>query len=109
MFRVTVFACLFTSAVACQMEPTDEEIANGEDPLRSLESTVRSSRYGKAFWREQLIGETETWSKALAFCQGPARTNYPNCEVIAHTRFLGKPRPVKDPRTAPGFGLFPRP
>ena len=34
--------------------PSQEQLANGDDPIAALGSTVESSRYGAKYWTEQM-------------------------------------------------------
>ncbi len=77
--------------------PSQEELANGEDPIAALESTVHSSRYGSAYWREQLEADSAVWKEARAFCADAQRADYPNCKTVRSTAFIGKPGPVENP------------
>jgi len=82
-------------AVACG--PSQEEIANGDDPIAALGSTVQSSRYGPAYWRQQLEADSALWKEALAFCADSQRADYPNCESVKSTEFIGQPGAVENP------------
>ena len=82
-------------AMACG--PSQEEIANGDNPIAALGSTVQSSRYGPAYWREQLQADSALWKEALAFCADSQRADYPNCQSVRSTEFIGKPGAVENP------------
>ena len=86
---------LLVSSLACQ--PTQEELANGDDPIAALSSTVESSRYGPKYWSEQMTADSETWTKALEYCAPAEHANYPNCEVVASVKFAEAPGPVDNP------------
>lgn len=92
---VALAALLGSLALACG--PTQEEIANGDDPMAALESTVKSSRYGAAYWTEQMKGDTGVWNEAVAYCEPAERANYPNCELVRSTKFVGVPGQVENP------------
>jgi len=92
---VTLAALVGSLAAACG--PTQEEIANGDDPIAALDSTVTSSRYGPTYWTEQMKGDTDVWSEALAYCEPAEHANYPNCEVVRSTKFVGVPGRVENP------------
>jgi len=96
---------LLVAALLAGCAPTQEEIANGDDPIGALASTVESSRYGLNYWVEQRHGKTATWAEATSFCEPAERANYPNCETVREVRAT-EPGTVKDPRTQPGFGAF---
>lgn len=84
---------------------SQEELANGDDPIAALGSTVASSRYGLNYWVEQRDQETDVWARALAYCEPAERANYPNCEIVREVRAT-EPGKVVDPRTQPGFSDF---
>lgn len=94
--RLIVLAALLGSlATACG--PTEEQIANGDDPIAALGSTVKSSRYGATYWTEQMKGDTDVWKEAVAYCEPAERANYSNCEVVRSTKFVGVPGAVENP------------
>jgi hypothetical protein len=86
---------LVVTALACG--PSQEELANGDDPIASLAATVRSNRYGEQFWKEQRDSRTEQWQRAIAYCEPGERANYPNCEVVNQVKFLTTPEAPKNP------------
>jgi hypothetical protein len=77
--------------------PSQEELANGDDPLAALESTVESSRYGAGYWTEQMTAKTQVWAEALAYCEPAERADYPNCTTVRSVRFIGVPGAVGNP------------
>jgi len=85
--------------------PSQEQIANGDDPIAALASTAKSSRYGNNYWIEQRDDATDVWAEATAYCEPTERANYPNCETVRGVAAIN-PKTVKDPRTQPGFGDF---
>jgi len=93
--RIVLAGLLGFLAVGCG--PTDEEIANGDDPIAALASIVESSRYGAAYWTEQMKGDTDVWKEAIAYCEPADRANYTNCEVVRSTKFVGVPGKVENP------------
>lgn len=86
-FVITMLAC----------GPTQEELANGDDPIASLGATVRSHRYGEQYWKEQRDSHTEPWQRALAYCEPAEHASYPNCEVVNQVKFLATPGTPKNP------------
>jgi hypothetical protein len=69
--------------VACTgSTPTPEELANGNDPLASLRSSVRSARYDGTFWNGEARQDTELWLEAVAYCRGPGNSAAPNCQTV---------------------------
>jgi hypothetical protein len=95
---------LFLGALA-SCSPSQEDVANGDDPIAALASTAKSSRYGLNYWVEQRDQKTGIWSQALAFCEPTQHANYPNCETVREVRAT-EPGKVEDPRTQPGFKNF---
>ena len=96
---------LVVAAMLASCSPTPEELANGDDPIAALASTAKSSRYGLNYWVEQRDRKTETWSRALAYCEPAERANFANCETVRQVRAT-QPGTVEDPRTQPGFKNF---
>ena len=93
-------AALLASACA----PSQEEIANGDDPIAALASTVQSSRYGTNYWTEQMRSASDTWSKAVVYCEPIERRDYPNCKTVRAVKFIGVPAPIENPaRSERGF------
>ena len=101
--RRTALAFAVSAIASCS--PSPEGLANGDDPIAALSSTVRSSRYGLNYWVEQRDAKTEVWSRALSYCEPPDHANYPNCETVREVRAT-EPGQVEDPRAQPGFGNF---
>lgn len=99
-----VFSLLFMF-VGCA--PSQEDIANGDDPIAALSSTVESSRYGQKYWAKQRDAESKLWDEAIDVCAAAEAANYPTCKIVREARFYTRPYAVPvDPRTAPGFGDF---
>lgn len=96
MTRYALVVSAFALAVAA-CGGSQEELANGDDPIAALGSTVKSSRYGPAYWKEQLEAESTVWKEALAYCADAEHANYPNCETVKSTEFIGKPGTVGNP------------
>ena len=97
--------CVLIGILLSACGPSQEQIANGDDPIAALASTVRSSRYGNNYWIEQRDGGTGVWDEATSYCAPAERTNHPNCETVRAVAAI-EPKMVKDPRTQPGFGDF---
>ena len=84
--------------------PSQEELADGDDPLAALESTVESSRYGARSWTEQMTAKTQVWAAALAYCEPTERADHANCKTVHSVTFIGVPRAVGNPaRSESGF------
>jgi hypothetical protein len=79
--RATRFGpVLLASALGCG--PSPEELANGDDPLRALEASVRSEKYDAAFWAEEARSASSQWNQAIEKCSEPEWTGTPGCAVI---------------------------
>lgn len=65
---------------ACQ--PSEEDIANGDDPVRALSATVPSTRYAQAYWVQQSENRSEVWQRARATCQNADLGERPNCSLV---------------------------
>lgn len=65
---------------ACQ--PSDEDIANGDDPIQALSATVPSTRYTQAYWTQQSEARAEVWHRARAVCQEADLGAKPNCALV---------------------------
>ena len=84
--------------------PSQEELANGDDPIAALRSTAESSRYGAKYWIEQMTAATELWTQAVAYCEPAEHADYPNCETVRAVKFIGVPGAVENPaRSEKGF------
>jgi hypothetical protein len=98
----TVAAAVALAFSACG--PSQEDLANGDDPVAALASTVESSRYGSKFWNEQMTSRTDVWTAALDYCEPAQRADYPNCNTVRSVKFIGVPEPVGNPaRSESGF------
>lgn len=85
----------FALFLACG--PTQEQLANGDDPIAALGATVESSRYGEQYWKEQKAAASEIWQQAISYCEPSEHANYPNCEIVTNVKFLGAPEAVENP------------
>jgi hypothetical protein len=98
----TLAAAISLALSACG--PSQEDLANGDDPVAALASTVESSRYGSKFWTEQMTSTTDVWTAALAYCDPAERADYPNCKTVRSVKFIGVPAAVGNPaRSEKGF------
>ncbi len=93
--KTLAFLFIPVAFVACQ--PSQEDIANGDDPIAALGSTVESSRYGATYWAEQMKADSDVWNDAVAYCEDAERANYPNCELVAAAKFMATPDAVENP------------
>jgi hypothetical protein len=102
--RTPAYFALAAAAALIACGPSEEELANGDDPLTALEATVESSRYGASYWTEQMTAKTQVWAAALAYCEPAERADYPNCKTVRSVRFVGVPGAVGNPaRSEKGF------
>lgn len=88
---------LVATAFALACGPSQEDIANGDDPIASLATTVSSSRYGEQYWKEQRDVASDLWQRAVAYCEPAEHANFANCEVVNQLKFLTTPDAAKDP------------
>lgn len=65
---------------ACQS--SEEDIANGDDPIRALSATVLSTRYTQAYWVQQSENRSEIWQRARETCQNTDLRANPNCALV---------------------------
>ena len=94
-FRTTLTATLLHGLASCS--PSQEDIANGDDPIAALGATVESSRYGQKFWQQEKTAASSTWSAAIEYCTPAGRADFPNCKTVNLVKFLGAPGEVKNP------------
>ena len=96
-------ACLL--GVGCV--DTEEEIANGDDPLRALTVAHRSDRYTSTYWAQTSAADSTLWAQAVEFCEGRTSGDRPNCEAVRQVQAvqqmsrMGEDRPNEFRRTAP--------
>jgi hypothetical protein len=76
-----MLALVAVLAAACG-RPSAEDLANGDDPLAALRSSVRSARYDGAFWNREAVESTELWAGAVAYCRTPGNSAAPNCQTV---------------------------
>jgi hypothetical protein len=77
---VLTLAALLLPAAACA--PTQQQIADGHDPLRALTSAADSRLYDLAFWARVERAGGPLWRQAVAFCAPHAESAYPNCRSV---------------------------
>lgn len=66
----------------------DEAIANGDDPLRALTVAHRSDRYGSTYWTQKSTADSALWAQAVAYCEGRADGDHPNCDAVRQVQVL---------------------
>ena len=62
--------------------PKPEDVANGDDPIKALTVSVRSTRYEGPYWSEQRRMRSATWQQAVAYCTPDRVREHPNCEPV---------------------------
>ena len=65
-------------------KPSQEDLANGNDPLESLRATVASTRYGPPYWAEQRRMRSAAWTQAVTFCPPDRSRELPNCQTVSN-------------------------
>ena len=99
-------ACLL--GVGCV--DTEQEIANGDDPLRALTVTHRSDRYTSTYWTQTSMADSTLWAQAVEYCDGRASGDHPNCDPVRQVQAvqqmsrMGEDRPNEFRLTVPQDG-----
>lgn len=75
-------AVALASLLAVGCVDRDEAIANGDDPLRALTVAHRSDRYSSTFWTQKSTADSALWAQAVAYCEGRADGDHPNCDAV---------------------------
>jgi hypothetical protein len=80
-------ALLSIAAVATSCTPSPQDLANDDDPIKALQSTVPSTRYAEQYWFAQRRANSPIWKQAVAWCTPEHSAQSPNCErVLANVR-----------------------
>lgn len=91
----TIGLFLTGATVGCQ--PTEADIANGDDPIEALTVAALSTRYDGPYWLHQRGAVPGVFGQALTYCKAQSLTERPNCQaVMAAWRFaesLERPAP----------------
>lgn len=74
---------------------SDEDIANGDDPIEALAVPQRSERYTTAYWTYTKRDDPELWAEAVEYCQDK-RADYPNCETVRQVQIIDPGRLPED-------------
>ncbi len=85
---------------------SDAEVANGDDPLKSLTVPRLSDRYGTTYWTQKSISDTALWAQAVAYCAGKTEGDHPNCDVVRGVRMLERMSRLP-PKSRHNFSLMP--
>lgn len=88
MKALPLLRCSIVLLVGSGCTASEAEIANGEDPLRALESEQLSGRYTSSFWGEQMSENPELWARATAYCDQHQGREHPNCAAVRYARTL---------------------
>ena len=98
-------------ALACLLPlgcvDTEEEIANGDDPLRALTVAHRSDRYTSTYWTQTSSADSTLWTQAVEYCEGRASGDHPNCDAVRQVQAvqqmsrMGEDRPNEFRLTVP--------
>lgn len=67
----------------CSESP--EDIANGNDPLRALTVSTKSTRYDGPYWMRQRNMSPNLYQDALSYCSGHQPGEKPNCAPVVAT------------------------
>jgi hypothetical protein len=70
-------AVIVTPASACRR--SDEDVANGGDPIAALRAATPSTRYTATFWKAAADRDSVLWNRAVALCAAAEATQRPNC------------------------------
>lgn len=84
MTRETLIVPLLVGLSLVGCKPSQEDVANGNDPIRSLSATVQSTRYGPPYWAEQRRVKSGSWQQAVAYCTPDRRREFPNCPTVSN-------------------------
>ena len=68
--------------VAVAMGCNRHQQAIGDDALAALASRQAATNYDYPFWNDQSQRKTETWQKALSFCNQPDHKFLINCQPV---------------------------
>jgi hypothetical protein len=69
---------------------SNEEIANGDDPLRALTVPFKSARYTSTYWTRKKIQEKDLYAQALAYCKDRNDGEHPNCDVVRYVDMIDR-------------------
>lgn len=93
--RCILFLVLALSLVGCA--ETEEEIANGDDPLSALSVGHLSDRYNSSYWTRTMSEDPELWTQAVAYCEENNDANHPNCDAVRGAQMMERmSRPPED-------------
>ena len=73
-------ALLFSALTGCA--PSQEELADGDDPLAALTAEVPSTRYDGPYWMAQYQTGRDLFDEAVRYCMEEAQRGRPNCAPV---------------------------
>jgi hypothetical protein len=81
-------AVILASLLAVGCVETEEDVANGDDPLRALTVAHPSDRYGSTYWTQKSDADSALWAQAVAYCEGRADGDHPNCDAVRQVQVI---------------------
>ena len=84
MSRRTLAVPLLLGLSLAGCRPSEEDVANGDDPIKSLSATAQSTRYGPPYWAEQRRVKSAGWLQAVAYCTPERSRELPNCLTVSN-------------------------
>lgn len=84
MTRRSLIALALAAPILTSCRPSQEDVANGDDPIKSLSATAQSTRYGPPFWAEQRTTGSAIWRQAIAYCTPERTRELPNCLTVSN-------------------------
>jgi hypothetical protein len=98
-------ALLVLAVLGCS--PSDEEIANGDDPIAALAVPHKSERYTSSYWTQKSIRDKQLYAQAVEYCKDKNDGEHPNCDVVRYVDMIERMSrlPAERPKD---FSLMPR-
>lgn len=102
-------AVLLTCFAVAGCAASDQDVANGDDPLAALAVPHRSERYTTTYWRYTRTDDPELWTRAVDYCE-EKRADYPNCEAVRYVNMMERMTEMpEDPPDTFGLRMSPPP
>jgi hypothetical protein len=79
-------ALLILAVLGCS--PSNEEIANGDDPMAALTVPHKSERYTSSYWTQKSIRDKQLYTQAVEYCKDKNDGEHPNCDVVRYVDIL---------------------
>jgi hypothetical protein len=86
--------------------PSDEEIANGNDPMAALTVPHKSERYTSSYWTQKSIRDKQLYAQAVGYCKDKNDGEHPNCDVVRYVEMIERMSRLPAER-AKDFSLMP--